>query len=184
MEKLLQKFLSSDVIEGVKGKCQEFRNDSCSLYRFVTQPGPFNFVDTPRKPEAKSATPSSSLGKRKRGERKVSSDCELFANEYASTSFDEESLAASTGGEVSRSGGVQGGPGTEGKLRGLGVSEMELGSPVKQMRPEASAAVCVAGSRGKGGGGGGGASAVVGGVQSKESAALVARVSKEVTLNR
>lgn len=155
------------MIEVVKGRHREFRKDSYSFYRFVTQPGPFNFVDTPHKGDAKSTTPSSSLGKRKRKERRLLSDYdgELFANEYASTSCDEDSFTTPAASE--------GASEREGGSGGLRVSVMELGSPVKQRCGERSAVGGTSVATG---------SSVVGGSQNRES--LVARVSKELTLNR
>lgn len=93
--------MTSNVIEEVRGKCREFSEDSCYLYRFVTRPGPFNFVgdenSTPQStPNARrvAATTPSSLGKRKREEKMSSDDYDgtWFANDYASTSADEESF--------------------------------------------------------------------------------------------
>jgi hypothetical protein len=92
------------VIEEVHGKVDVFTEDSGYLYKFVTRPGPFNFVEgedsTPRKAKkvSRPATPGSTLGKRKRRrkeEEEEAMDCDdgvLFFNEYASISCDEESL--------------------------------------------------------------------------------------------
>lgn len=228
--KLLQKFVSSNVIEEVRGRSRNFKHDNCCLYCFVTQPGPFNFVDetsTPNKRGPKKiATPT--LGKRKRREPKLPSDedCALFANEYASMSFDEYALSpvALSGGADDRrrkkgecggqrKGDQECGGQRKGKYGGrrkgdqecggqrkrsqecgdLEVSGMELGSPLKRSRqsdcvpvPPATAVAAVSSSKdlllsdgGKSDGGGGGS-------QGEEPAApaLVARVSKEVTLNR
>ena len=47
MEKLLQKFLESDVIEEVRGRQRTFREDGSHLYRFVTEPSFLNFIRSP-----------------------------------------------------------------------------------------------------------------------------------------
>ena len=57
--KLLQKFQQSDVIKEVRGKQQEFSQDNSCRYSFVTEPGPFNFVE-------ETSACMSSLGKRER----------------------------------------------------------------------------------------------------------------------
>ena len=70
VEKLLHKFLQSDVIEEVRGKLRKFNEDSGYLYRFVTEPGPFNFLEE--------EVPCSPLGKRTR-----SYEGTFITNEYA-----------------------------------------------------------------------------------------------------
>lgn len=71
VEKLMQKFLESDVIQEVKGKLRKFDEDGSYLYRFVTVPGPLNFLDDPPSP----------LGKRERSG--ASYDGTYITNEYA-----------------------------------------------------------------------------------------------------
>ena len=57
--KLLQKFQQSYVIKEVRGKHHQFSEDSGRRYSFVTEPGPFNFIEEP-------STVESPLGKRER----------------------------------------------------------------------------------------------------------------------
>jgi hypothetical protein len=45
--KLLQKFQQSEVIREVCGKQHQFTEDSSCRYSFVTEPGPFNFIEEP-----------------------------------------------------------------------------------------------------------------------------------------
>ena len=73
-------------------------------------------------------TPLSSLGKRNRKDRRLLSDCdgEIFANDHASTSFDEESFVTPS----RRRGDAGEGEGEEGGSPW--VCRMELGSPMKQ----------------------------------------------------
>jgi len=80
--KLLQKFLSSQVITEVRGKGCEFEEDSNFLYKFVTEPGPFNFVEDPS-PSVKRGRANSLLLE------PPSSGFEgaCFANEYATMSL-------------------------------------------------------------------------------------------------
>lgn len=178
VEKLLQKFLTSGVIEEVRGRLRDFKEDSCYLYHFVTQPGPFNFINdenaTPQRTKGKgrsmSVTPASSLGKRKRRDRNETSldyDGTLFANEYASTSCDEESFSGGGGCGVASSE----------ELR-VSADDMVLGSPVKRCRESGSES---------------GVSSLTAAVVSHSGQsrlneeplpALVARVWKELTLNR
>ena len=75
MEKLLHKVLQSDVIEEVRGKLSQFSEDTGYLYRFVTEPGPFNFLESPRK---------SPLGK-----HAPSYDGTCITNEYAFIKCDD-----------------------------------------------------------------------------------------------
>jgi hypothetical protein len=57
--KLLQKFQQTYVIKEVRGKHHQFSEDSSRRYNFVTEPGPFNFVEEP-------STVTSPLGARER----------------------------------------------------------------------------------------------------------------------
>ena len=57
--KLLQKFQQTNVIKEVRGKYHQFSEDSSRRYSFVTEPGPFNFVEEP-------STVGSPLGTRER----------------------------------------------------------------------------------------------------------------------
>ena len=95
--KLLQKFQQSDVIKEVCGKQQEFSQDNSCRYSFVTEPGPFNFVE-------ETSACMSSLGKRERntscnvrGERQPREGEEeeeyggaFFTNPHALTKVQEE----------------------------------------------------------------------------------------------
>lgn len=123
--------MSSDVIEEVRGKAEEFTEDPGCLYKFVTKPGPFNFVGDENSTPCKSkkwprpVTPATALGKRKRRRKEVEEEVEsmdydgaLFSNEYASTSCDEDSfntvvtplrgVCGPRGATVRNSGGVAG----------------------------------------------------------------------------
>lgn len=79
VERLMQKFLQSDVIEGVRGKEATRRFDENHFYQFVTEPGPFNFVEAS----------SSPLRKRKSD---YSGTC--FTNEYAFMRCEEDSATS------------------------------------------------------------------------------------------
>lgn len=107
------------MIEEVRGKQGDFTDDSGHFYKFVTKPGPFNFVGdenaTPckSKKSSKSAAPASSLGKRKRrnnDETAMEYDGTWFSNEHASTSCDEESFLSQTTPvrDMETSGGMKG----------------------------------------------------------------------------
>ena len=84
--KLLQKFLQSDVIKEVRGKQLHFSEDSGCRYSFVTEPGPFNFLEE---------SLTSPLGKRERGGKKQKeaeeSDGTWFVNSYALAGAEERS---------------------------------------------------------------------------------------------
>lgn len=167
VERLLQKFLTSNVIEEVKGQLHDFKEDNCYLYRFVTQPGPFNFVEdensTPKSERvAMSVIPGSALGKR----RKMSTDSfdgTWFSNEHASTSFDEESS------------NVPSTPvrGSTRDTQRVTVYDVLLESPVKKCRMEdtCDGGLVAGNKRGDGDGDG-------------DVSVLVAKVWKELTLNR
>ncbi len=175
VEKLLQKFMSSNVIEEVRGKLREFKEDSCYLYRFVTQPGPFNFVgdenSTPHStPNRRAAgTTPSSLGKRRREkEASLEYDGTWFANDYASTSADEQDAVGES-------------------------SDMVLGTPVQKRsrkshggRSGLPSSGRKSGSRRVSAGGRSRVTAAMGGSGKGEipPRALVAEVWKELTLNR
>lgn len=76
VERLMQKFLESDVIREVSGKVTRFQEDL--LYQFVMEPGPLNFVEE----HVRSPT----LGKRG---REYGGTC--FTNEYAFLRCENES---------------------------------------------------------------------------------------------
>ena len=131
----------------------------------MTQPGPFNFVEdensTPKgKGVAMSVTPGSSLGKR----RKMSTDSyngTWFSNEHASTSFDEESSSTLATP-------IRGALDTE----KVTVYDVLMESPAKKCRMEVTGdSGFVAGYK-------------QGGVGGDEDDVLVAKVWKELTLNR
>ena len=67
--KLLQKFQQTNVIKEVRGKHHQFSEDSSRRYSFVTEPGPFNFVEEP-------SSVGSPLGGRER-----SSSCSVMRRE-------------------------------------------------------------------------------------------------------
>lgn len=214
VEKLLQKFLTSDVIEEVrkgktktndvieevrKGKTKNFTEADGNLYKFVTRPGPFNFVgdenSTPCKDKWRSfrpATPGTSLGKRKRrrGENMAVGEGTCFSNEHASTSHDEESFLESMvtspvmdgrGSERMRESQTEGSSGGS-KKEGSSGDHMEvaLGSPPKRYRREA-ASVCGVGCPPPPPP----TEASSGGVaQGEMDPTVVANIWKELTLNR
>lgn len=78
MERLLQKFLESDVIVEVRGKVKKFSEEDSYLYQFVTEPGPLNFVEE----KAAEEPAKSPLGKHPRTKLELY-DGTLIANEYA-----------------------------------------------------------------------------------------------------
>lgn len=81
MERLLQKFLESDVIVEVRGKVRKFNEEDGYLYQFVTEPGPLNFVEEESEKAAEEPA-RSLLGKHPRT-RLEPYDGTLIANEYA-----------------------------------------------------------------------------------------------------
>ncbi len=98
--KLLEKFLSSDVIFEVRGRGTSFEEDSTSLYKFVTEPGPFNFIEedtgiSPPKEERSSSCCSAM--------ETESYDGTCFSNEYACEK--EESMIIGSPLKKSRSEG-------------------------------------------------------------------------------
>ncbi len=93
--KLLQKFLSSDVITEVRDRLAHFEEDTTYLYKFVTEPGPFNFIEE----AIELPRPLSPVGKRERcnslymdTEPTGFDDGACFSNEYA---FDNEAMIVS-----------------------------------------------------------------------------------------
>ena len=89
--KLLQKFLSSDVITEVRDRLSHFEEDTTYLYKFVTEPGPFNFIEE----KVELPRPLSPVGKRDRCnslymETEPTGAC--FTNEYA---FNNEGMVIS-----------------------------------------------------------------------------------------
>lgn len=145
--KLLQKFLCSDVIEDVRGKvAAEFKADSSCLYKFVTTPGPFNFVGddaddnngkenrTPCKVKPwRPATPGTALGRRKRRRRDgevarmedMECESELFPNDHTSA-------ATGGSGEGSFSAAMVTSPAA--RDEGEGLSHITAPSPAKKHR--------------------------------------------------
>lgn len=190
VEKLLQKFLASNVITEVRGKLRLFKPESCYLYRFVTEPGPFNFLDNENTPlrdrgegggvKSPTVTPSAALGKRKREARRELEhglpDCDgtLFANEYASTSGDESMSITPLGGRDS--GGVASYPIVTPKGR-LGSGSGAAHPRAVSMTPKSRH-------------GSGGVPMTVGSPtkkqkrESKKETDTIAKVWKELTLNR
>ena len=210
VEKLLQKFMSSNVIEEVRGKLREFKEDPCYLYRFVTRPGPFNFVgdenSTPHTtPKKRAAAPiPSSLGKRKRRKDEIAPDFDgtWFANDYASTSADEESFSVCETGDTGESMDMVLGTPVQKKSRRSGCISASGVSSVNGVNSASGGAVASIsnsvggvsdslesslGSRTPSGGRGiGGTSHVTyrGCGRDEPPQALVAKVWKELTLNR
>ena len=120
VEKLLQKFLDSDVIHEVRGKLRKFEKDPGYFYCFVTEPGPLNFVDNIEMMSPQ--RPTSPLGKRGREQEQENDDLQnmsydgaCFTNAYAFIRCDDNE-ATMTGA----------------------ASEMEMGSPVKKCRSNCS----------------------------------------------
>lgn len=76
---------------------REFKGDS-SLYRFVTTPGPFNFVgdeNTPLRSRGSGSISDTPLGKRKREIPLLDyEESNFFTNEFASTSYDEDTSSS------------------------------------------------------------------------------------------
>lgn len=182
----------------------EFREDRGYLYKFVTKPGPFNFVgdenSTPCKSKRRpmSVTPASALGKRKRKHKEEDSamdfDGTWFSNEHASTSCDEDSFHAiatpvkgrgSSGGprgpNVRSSGGLRRGSGNSG-----GVGErQESSKDCNMMLEESPAKRC----RKEGGSVSGCGSESFADSSTRKGGAevdhaLLSKVWKELTLNR
>ena len=98
MLKLLQKFLDSDVIRDTRGKSSKFDEEGSTLYCFVTEPGPLNFVEDMDTSSCHSSPrrPKSPLGKHLRpapativenaegdSNQEMSGDDTLFMNAYA-----------------------------------------------------------------------------------------------------
>ena len=131
MLKLLQKFLDSDVIQDVRGKLTKFDEEGSTLYCFVTEPGPLNFVE-----DVESPSRPKSLGKHTRpgGEEMeslsvVMKQCDdtLFTNEYAFLRCGNESMSESVAEETS-GGGSRGGEDDS--------DDVVLGSPMKKCRSD------------------------------------------------
>ena len=98
MLKLLQKFLDSDVIRDARGKSSKFDEEGSTLYCFVTEPGPLNFVEDMDTSSCHSSPrrPKSPLGKHLRpapaiivenaegdSNQEMCGDDTLFMNAYA-----------------------------------------------------------------------------------------------------
>lgn len=89
--KLLEKFCQNDVIEEVRGKSRTFEDDNC-IYRFVKEPGPFNFIEDVH---MTSPRPVSPLGKHDRNHSpQVSSRKDigrsLTVSDYDGTCFENK----------------------------------------------------------------------------------------------
>lgn len=85
VERLLQKFLESDVIVEVRGKLKKFSQEGGYLYQFVTKSGPLNFLKDGTEGESSGQSP---LGKHPRS-KSVPYDGTLIANEYAFVKCDD-----------------------------------------------------------------------------------------------
>ena len=133
----------------------------------MTEPGPFNFVGDencpPQSEDAKRETVSS-LGKRRRKERRClyKDDDTLFANEYASTSFDENNSMVTEGGR---------GMGSSVCLGEMRRADNILSSPVKKHRDDQFSEPMETSSRSTQ-------------AESENVTPLEATVWKELTLNR
>ena len=128
-EKLLQKFVTSDVITDVKGKLNKFDEEGGHLYQFVTTPGPLNFIEEePHNSTTNSSTTSHSplpmlsractprlLGKRNRarkenqdppergGEGRGKGGGTCFTNTYAFMESESSSQEMEVGSPVKKS---------------------------------------------------------------------------------
>ena len=105
--KLLQKFQQSEVIREVRGKQHQLTEDSSCRYSFVTEPGPFNFIEEENETDTKSP-----LGKRDRSrsctvrserakENVGTGGGAFFANSHILSKIDE-----STKEEMGKGGGM------------------------------------------------------------------------------
>ena len=134
--RLLQKFLDSDVIRDVRGKITKFDAEGSTLYCFVTEPGPLNFVEDMDTSGCHSSPsrPRSPLGKHTRPKGKLASkelsEDTLFTNEYAFMSSGNDSMSESYAMETSS-------VCSRDETGAVGVqmgSESDSGSPVKKCR--------------------------------------------------
>ena len=134
---MLQKFLDSDVIRDVRGKVTRFDAEGSTLYCFVTEPGPLNFVedmDTSgcHTPSRSPSRPRSPLGKHTRPDGKqasMESEDTLFTNEYAFMSNDSMS-------EMETSMCSRDETFTSNRIQTGGGSESDGGLPVKKCRSD------------------------------------------------
>lgn len=141
---MLQKFLDSDVIRDVRGKLTRFDPEGSTLYCFVTEPGPLNFVEdmdtsgylsspsrqrTPLRKHTRQAMAA-------RGEQ-VSNEFDdtLFTNEYAfmndsmnDSTMEVSSICSRTSSGAGGGGSIRSRPGNESD------SSTPNGSPVKKCR--------------------------------------------------
>ena len=146
--RLLQKFLDCDVIRDVRGKLTKFDAEGSTLYCFVTEPGPLNFVDDMNTSQgtcscpASPVRPRSPLGKHTRPLRGVlqsySSECDdtLFTNEYAFLRCDNDSMSESAM-EVSMCNQAQSEVDFKGRL-GEESDDTTNESPMKKCRSDSS----------------------------------------------
>lgn len=150
MLKLLQKFLDSDVIRDVRGKSTKFDEEGSTLYCFVTEPGPLNFVEDmdtsschssprrPRSPLGKHMRPAIVVENADEESNQQMCDDTLFMNAYAflSDSMNESTSVApteDTGGSSER--------GERSKVKSEDSDETaSAGSPVKKCRSDSSIA--------------------------------------------
>lgn len=176
----------SNVIEEVRGRLSTFKEDGPYLYHFVTEPGPFNFVEKENnspKPKGGSKseihfkatgqslakTPAATfLGKRKKKEDVSVYDGTWYANEYASTSYDEDNITSKNNKERSLRNSVQ--PEEENIMVLSPLKKSRRDSSVVPMETDRSLLASPSGG---------------GCIKGKDiSPALVAKVWKELTLNR
>ena len=155
MLKLLQKFLDSDVIRDARGKSTKFDEEGSTLYCFVTEPGPLNFVEDMDTSSCHSSPsrPKSPLGKHMRppvivvenGEENSNQEiCDdtLFMNAYAFLSDSmNESTSVVTNAETIKK--TQSDSASErGERSNVDMEESDEtssgGSPVKKCRSDSS----------------------------------------------
>ena len=141
--KLLQKFLDSDVIRDVRGKLTKFDEEGSTLYCFVTEPGPLNFVEDmdtsschsspsrPRSPLGKHMRPMNIMEGREEDSSQQMADDTLFMNAYAFLNDSMNENATETAS--SKKGGGS-------KVRLEASDESASGSPVKKCRSDSSIA--------------------------------------------
>ena len=150
MLKLLQKFLDSDVIRDVRGKLMKFDEEGPTLYCFVTEPGPLNFVEDmdtsschsspsrPKSPLGKHMRPAIVVENTEEDSNQQMCDDTLFMNAYAFLSDSMNESTSATHTKSVKSDGERGG-GSKVKLEESDETASG-GSPVKKCRSDSSIA--------------------------------------------
>ena len=146
MLKLLQKFLDSDVIRDVRGKSTKFDEEGSTLYCFVTEPGPLNFVEDmdtsschsspsrPRSPLGKHMRPAIVVENGEDESNQQMCDDTLFMNAYA---FLSDSMNESAAPTESIKSDNERGERSKVKLEDSEETASD-GSPVKKCRSDSS----------------------------------------------